>query len=373
LKNLLSVNPLGGGAVLLCTPKNTEITVFSNGRKFLKLYKDQYIYQYKDHLGNARVSFGRNPQTQALEITDANDYYPFGMNHMKTGNAFFGQGSYKSYKYNGKELQESGMYDYGARFYMSDIGRWGVVDPLAEQYRRHSTYNYAVNNPIRFIDPDGRGIEETTSGTTYTGTDAQAVFLQLRNSMSNSSSSSPDWREDGKGNLIKEKGDNASTLLSYVNKKYKNAKLSESAAKTLYSTLEDGKVNLDQLNLETLNQNYFGYNYPGPDNPKKYNGESDYSVPPTEIEVPAFIHDKDYDKLGATGADALFNNTATIKADDRFVDSMGKLEEKYRKEGNTKLMIQAKILGRGLNSFSQPKRQTLKSILKQALTFPSLR
>ncbi|BEV03451.1 RHS repeat-associated core domain-containing protein [Chryseobacterium gambrini] len=117
---------------------------------------NQYIYQYKDHLGNTRVSFGKN-SAGVLEIVDANDYYPFGMNHLKSGNSFFGSSSYKNYKYNGKELQtESGMYDYGARFYMADIGRWGVVDPLAETSRRWSIYTYAFNNPIRFIDPDGR-------------------------------------------------------------------------------------------------------------------------------------------------------------------------------------------------------------------------
>jgi RHS repeat-associated protein len=123
---------------------------------------NKYIYNYIDHLGNVRLSYMKNVNGSGTEIIEENNYYPFGLKHEGV-NILNGNPAY-NYKYNGKELQtENGMYDYGARFYMPDLGRWGVMDELAEKSRRFSPYTYALDNPIMFVDPDGREAEQCCS------------------------------------------------------------------------------------------------------------------------------------------------------------------------------------------------------------------
>ena len=126
-----------------------------------------YHFFLTDHLGNNRVvveASGTN--------TQINHYYPFGM-------SFYADGGVKeqakqSFKYNNKELDQMHAlkwYDYGARLYDPSYCRFTTVDPLAEKYYSTSPYAYVKNNPLKFIDPDGRKLINTISPNSH-----QALF-----------------------------------------------------------------------------------------------------------------------------------------------------------------------------------------------------
>ncbi|NAS31783.1 hypothetical protein GTQ40_12420 [Flavobacteriaceae bacterium R38] len=118
-----------------------------------------YIYQYKDHLGNIRLSYSDtdgNGSVNTSEIKEENNYYPFGLKHKGYNGNIVGRNH--KYGFTGKEEQdELGLewVDITARNYDPALGRWMNLDPLAELMRRHSPYNYAFDNPIYFMDPDG--------------------------------------------------------------------------------------------------------------------------------------------------------------------------------------------------------------------------
>ena len=110
-------------------------------------------YFLKDHLGNTRVVFNGNGA-----VLQATDYYAFGLEHTPKAKE-----NENRYLYNGKELQDEtfaggvrlGWYDYGARFYDPALGRFHVIDPLADSRSWVSSYSYCQNNPIIRTDPTG--------------------------------------------------------------------------------------------------------------------------------------------------------------------------------------------------------------------------
>ena len=130
--------------------------VYENGVQKMLLTEEGYVdlsvstpayyYYLKDHQGNNRIVL-----SPGGTVAEVNHYYPFGGVFASTGNV-------QPYKYNGKELDtKKGLnwYDYGARHYDAALGRWLVVDPLAEKYYSTSAYGYCLNNPIKYVDPNG--------------------------------------------------------------------------------------------------------------------------------------------------------------------------------------------------------------------------
>ncbi|WP_431612368.1 DUF6443 domain-containing protein [Chryseobacterium sp. 'Rf worker isolate 10'] len=153
--------------------------VLANEEGYYDFVNSRYVYQYKDHLGNIRLSYTKGNIGQPV-ILEENNYYPFGLKHAGYNTGDTNNNKFK-YLYNGKELQGTGNLDYGWRQYMPDLGRWNGIDQLAETYHSTNPYAYVINNPVSFTDPDGREIERTTDGWSFSGDDIGWAMSYFQN------------------------------------------------------------------------------------------------------------------------------------------------------------------------------------------------
>ncbi|WP_158629437.1 DUF6443 domain-containing protein [Flavobacterium microcysteis] len=153
-----------------------------------------YIYNYKDHLGNIRLSYTKDPVSEQVVIIEENNYYPFGLTHknynttkrmydrMGGGVIEFCPGcplpySY-NYKFNGKEFQEELGLNVTAmdfRQYDNALGRFNGMDALAEIQYSRTPYHFGYGNPVYWTDPSGllsdtfiRSIWDNSASTGWT-------------------------------------------------------------------------------------------------------------------------------------------------------------------------------------------------------------
>ena len=112
---------------------------------------EDIFFYHSDHLGS--TSYITDAKAN---ITQFDAYLPYGEllvdEHTSSEDM--------PYKFNGKEFdEETGLYYYGARYMNPVTSLWYGVDPIREMYVANSCYIYCLNNPIIFIDPNGKKVK----------------------------------------------------------------------------------------------------------------------------------------------------------------------------------------------------------------------
>lgn len=125
-----------------------------------------------DHLGSPRIEV---EVSGSLSAVRRHDYFPFGEENLQgvqrtTANGY--QTDCVRQRFGAKELDnETGLHFFGERYYASAQGRFTSGDPLMASAKTGNPQSwnrfvYVLNNPLRYIDPDGMQAKDAWSQLT---------------------------------------------------------------------------------------------------------------------------------------------------------------------------------------------------------------
>ncbi|UOY08884.1 DUF6443 domain-containing protein [Muricauda sp. SCSIO 64092] len=180
--------------------ENGALQFFSHPEGYVSLENNgyRYVYQYRDHLGNIRLSYTDDPSNPGTPtIIEENNYYPFGLEHRGYNNVVSANANStaEKFKYQGQELEESlglDLYEFELRQYDPAIGRFTSIDPVT--HFDYSTYSAFDNNPVFWADPSGA--------------DATQFVMDLFN---RSGSGETKWTNNNDGTFSSDDGQTAET------------------------------------------------------------------------------------------------------------------------------------------------------------------
>ncbi len=143
------------------------------------------IYFVKDHLGSVRQVLDLSLQIDVDPVLEQNDYLPYGT-RIDYGSSSLTDTA-NPYRFAGKEEQksstlDSGLLDFGARYYSPYTCRWTTPDPMAQKYTKDSPYNYCTGNPAYFVDQQGAWVTASTEAQRnilYTLSTEESLFVRF--------------------------------------------------------------------------------------------------------------------------------------------------------------------------------------------------
>ncbi|PQJ16576.1 RHS repeat domain-containing protein [Aureicoccus marinus] len=311
----------------------------------------RYIYQYRDQINNLRLAYsdldGNSVIDHSSEILIEKNYYPFGLEHMGYNSTINGVvNNYKQYQ--GQEFIEDlelNIHEWKFRISDPTLGRFWSVDPLAEDYRFQSPYNFSENRVIDGFELEGLEyvtVHHIMNGGTHITTLPATEYYKMTDSEINEKNGTPAGNYNAASYGPEGKG---------VKHVYHNRDGSYTGP------YEDGTVRWDnrRINFQTAAGNHGLYS--GAGSITNYRGGQDYNFDFQPIDWSDAIakrHDEDYEtaRANADGPGASYiDDVNTYQADLDMIERLntftsgGKvegIETPYRKTSSREMELSLK-------------------------------